>query len=165
MKKIIALIALLSFNSHAVDILPGLWSTDNEVKIDGKVLDIHKKVADAMAMIPEAQRAQFMKVMEQQMGSNGLLSDMMMNELCITKDMAKDPLSFMNKQKDCKGTPVKNEDNLKVFNIKCDNGSNGVLTWNIADNKNYSGKFEGFSHKKEKVLITFSGKHKSTKCK
>lgn len=165
MKKIIILITFLSFNSHAADILPGLWSTDNEVKIDGKILDIHKKIADAMAMIPEAQRAQFMKVMEQQMGSNGLLSGMMMKELCITKDMVKDPLSFMNKQKDCKSTPIKNENKLKVFNIKCENGSNGVLTWNIANNKNYSGKFDGVSHKKEKVLITFSGKHKASKCK
>src|SRR5690606_9904372 len=105
---------------------------------------------------PEAQRAQFMKMMEAQMGSNGLLSGMMMKELCITKDMVKDPLSFMNKQKDCKSTPVKNEDNLKIYKIKCDNGSNGTLTWNIADNKNYSGNFDGVSHKKEKVLITFS---------
>lgn len=165
MKKLIFLISIISLNTNATDILPGLWKTDNEVKIDGKTLDIHKKVADAMAMIPEAQREQFMKIMEQQMGTNGLLSGMMMNSLCITKDMAKDPLSFMNKQKDCKGTPIKNEDKIKVFNIKCENGSKGVLTWNIADSKNYSGKFDGVSHKKEKVLISFSGKHQSEKCK
>ena len=165
MKKLVLILAVVSFNTYAGDILPGLWSTDNEVKIDGKVLDIHKKIADAMAMIPEEQRAQFVQMMEQQMGSNGLLSGMMMKELCITKDMVKDPLSFMNKQKDCKSTPVKNEDHLKVFKIKCDNGSNGILTWNIANNKKYSGNFDGVSHKKEKVLITFSGKHKAKKCK
>ena len=115
-------------------------------------------------MIPEAQRAKFIKVMEEQMGGDGLISGMATKSMCLTKEMTKDPLSFMNKQKECKGIPVKNEAKLKTFKVKCDNGANGLLTWNISDDKNYHGNFTGKSEKQEDIEVQFRGKFKQSKC-
>tara|TARA_R110000868_G_scaffold117600_15_gene312551 strand:- start:56940 stop:57440 length:501 start_codon:yes stop_codon:yes gene_type:complete len=149
---------------HSIELKPGQWSTDSEVKVNGKVLDIQKKIDQALSMIPEAQRAQFIKVMEEQMGGNGLISGMATKSMCLTKEMTKDPLSFMNKQKECKGTPIKNEAKLKTYKVKCDNGANGLLTWNISDEKNYHGNFTGKSEKQEDIEVQFRGKFKQTKC-
>tara|TARA_R110000868_G_scaffold72133_1_gene210374 strand:- start:2450 stop:2950 length:501 start_codon:yes stop_codon:yes gene_type:complete len=155
---------LLSLNCFALELKPGQWNTSSDVKVNGKNIDIQKKIDKALAMIPEAHRATFLKAMEEQMGGNGLLAGMATKSMCLTKEMTKDPLSFMNKQKDCKSTQVKSDAKLKTFKVKCDNGANGLLTWIITDNKNYHGNFIGKSEKKEDIEVQFRGNFKQTKC-
>lgn len=164
--KFIFLIFIISMtgNLYAVELKTGLWKTNNEIKINGKELDIQKKIDQAMGMIPEAQRPQFLKIIKKQMGGGGLISGLVGKTLCITKEMTKDPLAFLNKQKDCKSIATKNEEKLKVYKIKCDNGANGLLTWNIVSAKSYNGHFDGQSEKKEKVIINFRGDYSTSKC-
>lgn len=160
---ILSLFVVISFQVSATELLPGVWKTENKVKINGEELDIQKKINDALAMMPEAQRKNFLKVMESQMGDSGLAS-MANQTVCVTKEMVKDPMSFIQKDMDCKNTIKKDEAKLKVFDIQCKNGSNGILTWNIKNPKNYHGTFEGISHKKEKILINFKGDHVAAAC-
>lgn len=161
--KIFILTSFFVLNSYA-GITPGLWSTENSVKIDGQELDIEKKMNQAMMMIPEAQREQFKKMLAKQMGDSGLMASMTNKTLCVTKEMVKDPLSFVKKDKECKSTVVKDEPKEKLFKIKCENGAHGTMSWNIPNAKTYDGKFVGKSEKGENVEILFSGKFKAEKC-
>lgn len=167
MSKLLTITTLLiSFNlsANTLDLLPGLWKTKNTLKVDGKELEVQKQMAQAMALIPEGQRQQFMKAMEQQMGGGGMLLGLMNNELCVTQNMLNDPLSFVQKDKNCKGKAVKNTKTLKQYDIDCGSQGKGSLTWNIPNNKNYSGKFHGTDDSGKKLEIDFQGEFMQESC-
>lgn len=165
MKFLILILVLsspLAFGS--LEIKPGLWKVDVTVKdAKGAETNVSKKMQDAMAKLPPAQRKQMEEMMKSQ-GAGKLPGDL--TKVCYTEEMIKNPESMARYEgaKDCSTKVLERSSKKMTTSFTCKDGTKGTASFRAQNRESYAGEVDAVTGKGEAAKMSYKGTFVSSDC-
>jgi hypothetical protein len=161
MKLLLVLITLTSLSASAMDLKPGLWNIEMNIKQSGKKIDPMAEMRKAMKDMPEAQKKQMMKAMGEygvdMTGSQGM-------KQCFTKEMIEKAILGGSQEKGCKTQLTKKSSSEYITTYNCKDGTKGSGVLKIKSPKSYEAIITVQDVKGQKHEMTQVAKFLSSNC-
>lgn len=145
----------------ALNMKPGLWKVDMQIKSEGKDIDPAGQSTNPTANMPEAEKQKLLSMMGKVNSGIGPTGDA---EICYSKELIQKPEALLKPGEKCESALVTNTTSKIVSTFKCKDGTTGEATWNVKSADALMGQVNMRDPQGKKSQISYNGKFVQEAC-
>jgi hypothetical protein len=165
----------VSFSHAGMDIKPGQWKYENNIKVNGQQFNPSSQLEQAWAQLPPEQKAMMEKMMAEKMmknanknmnfGSMGSAGSPASPQVCITQEMIdQGNMAPPEDRQQCNYDIQKNTKDLITGSVTCKNKTKGTFSMKRVSKEKIEGDMKVTGAQGHKVNSTFVATWVSANC-